>query len=416
MDLHRVREFYWSASDKWALILFTINKSNRIFGKSVVDSYLKKYVIGVRPALAALPDNCAEQAVRWLTKAQDAREDKGVSYGYFPCGEKMGWRPSYPETTGYIIASLIDYAKAQKDDDILNRAVAMAEWETKIQMASGAVQGGMATSSDKQKAAVFNTGMVLQGWTAVYRQTNDAGIFEAGRKAADFLVTDMDARGHYRTHGGFVSANQIKTYNVLCSWALYRFGEDSNEEIYKKAALKNAEATLGMQLANGWFESCCLTHSEKPLTHTLGYTLQGLLEIGILAQREDFISAVEKGVEPLIRNIKPNGYLAGRFDRSWKSKAAYSCLTGSAQIAIVLYRIAQIFGKSDYIDAADRLVDFLKALQVRGCPDLNMNGAIAGSFPLLGGYMTAGYPNWATKYFLDALLLQKNHWEKQKRG
>jgi len=25
----------------------------------------------------------------------------------------------------------------------------------------------------------------------------------------------------------------------------------------------------------------------------------------------------------------------------------------------------------------------------------------------MGSYMRAGYPNWATKYFLDALLLQQ---------
>jgi len=36
-----------------------------------------------------------------------------------------------------------------------------------------------------------------------------------------------------------------------------------------------------------------------------------------------------------------------------------------------------------------------------------VNGAIGGSYPLLGSYMTAGYPNWATKYFLDGLLLQE---------
>jgi hypothetical protein len=29
------------------------------------------------------------------------------------------------------------------------------------------------------------------------------------------------------------------------------------------------------------------------------------------------------------------------------------------------------------------------------------------SGPLFGEYMRAGYPNWATKYFLDALLLQE---------
>lgn len=33
-------------------------------------------------------------------------------------------------------------------------------------------------------------------------------------------------------------------------------------------------------------------------------------------------------------------------------------------------------------------------------------GAIAGSFSLFGEDMRAGYPNWATKYLLDALLLQ----------
>jgi hypothetical protein len=56
--------------------------------------------------------------------------------------------------------------------------------------------------------------------------------------------------------------------------------------------------------------------------------------------------------------------------------------------------------------AADTLVDFLKALQALDSPDPGMNGAIPGSFPLFGGYMRAGHPNWATKYFIDALLLQ----------
>lgn len=32
--------------------------------------------------------------------------------------------------------------------------------------------------------------------------------------------------------------------------------------------------------------------------------------------------------------------------------------------------------------------------------------ALTSSFPLFDGYMRAGYPNWATKYFIDALLLQ----------
>nr|WP_320013634.1 hypothetical protein [uncultured Desulfobacter sp.] len=348
----------------------------------------------------------ADRAATWLLKAQEATPDDGVSYGFFLDHGQMAWRLSYPETTGYIIPSLIEYGHYRKQNDIINRALTMAEWEAYIQMPSGAVQGGMVTSPDRQTAAVFNTGMVLQGWTAAFRETGNTKFLEAGRKAADFLMNDLDETGHYRSHGFFVSQNTIKTYNVLCSWALYRFGEDSGDDAYKKAALKNGEATLHMQYKNGWFENCCLTQPEKPLTHTLGYTLQGLLEIGVLAGYNKFVSAAEKGVKPLVQNIREDGYLSGRFDRNWKSKARYSCLTGSAQIAIVLYRLAQILNDESYSKAADQLVNFLKSLQLKDCTDSNMNGAIAGSFPLLGEYMTAGYPNWATKYFLDALLLQ----------
>jgi len=52
------------------------------------------------------------------------------------------------------------------------------------------------------------------------------------------------------------------------------------------------------------------------------------------------------------------------------------------------------------------MLDYLKALQIVDSPNPGVNGALAGSFPLMGSYMTAGYPNWATKYLLDALLLQ----------
>ncbi len=400
-----IRKFYWSLSNHLTRIKFLCYKKNRIFRKEVFRNYIKHYVTGVE-SVSDSPSTSADRAADWLLEAQNATQDDGASYGYFLDKDKMGWRPSYPETTGYIIPTLIEYGHHANDNNIINRAIAMANWESEVQMPSGAVQGGMVTSAAQQKAAVFNTGMVLHGWTAAYRETGKEQFLNSGRRAADFLMNDLDEKGHYRSHGGFVSQDTIKTYNVLCSWALYRFGEDSDDGAYKKAALKNGEATLRMQQTNGWFRNCCLTQPDKPLTHTLGYTLQGLLELGILAGHDEFVLAAERGVNPLVQNIRKDGYLASRFDKNWKSKTRYSCLTGSAQVAIVLYRLAQIKNDESYSKAADQLIDFLKALQLKDCPDPNMNGAIAGSFPLLGEYMTAGYPNWATKYLLDALLLQ----------
>jgi len=52
-------------------------------------------------------------------------------------------------------------------------------------------------------------------------------------------------------------------------------------------------------------------------------------------------------------------------------------------------------------------MSFVKATQRLDDEDPNIVGAIAGSYPILGNYMTGGYPNWATKYFIDALLLRR---------
>ena len=165
---------------------------------------------------------------------------------------------------------------------------------------------------------------------------------------------------------------------------------------------------MSQQLPNGWFENNDLVDPSRALTHTIGYTLQGLLEVGVLTGRGDFIAAASKGIAAIVPLVAANGFLAGRFDRTWSPAVRSACLTGSAQLAIVMYRLDQLAGTEQLRTHADRLVNFLKALQRHDSTDPNMNGAIGGSFPLLGEYMTAGYPNWATKYFLDAVLLQRS--------
>jgi len=39
-------------------------------------------------------------------------------------------------------------------------------------------------------------------------------------------------------------------------------------------------------------------------------------------------------------------------------------------------------------------------------PDPGIRGGIPGSHPRGGDYMTNRYPNWAAKFFMDALMLQ----------
>jgi len=402
-----LKEKYWGLRASASRFRQLLGSRNRHF-RRVVFRDLRRFLFHANRPVRGETRKRADAALQWLLRGQDATPDGGVSLGYFPCsgGEYDGWRASYPETTGYIIQSLAQYARQYEQPDVLARARTMADWEASVQMESGAVQGGPVCPPDQQRAAVFNTGMVLQGLTAVLGDGVSDEVGTAARRAADWLVGDLGDDGHFRTHGPFVSQDRIKTYNCLCAWALYRYGNHSGEDVYKHAAVRSVEAALREQQENGWIQWNCLTRPKAPLLHTIGYALQGILEVGILADRDDFVMAARRGAMPLVDRVDSHGFLHGRFYSDWEPACFSSCLTGNAQLAVVLYRLGEHAGDPRLREVADRLTDFLKGVQVLDSPNEALNGAIAGSYPIVGDYMTYGYPNWATKYFLDALMFQ----------
>lgn len=401
-----VRRSYWATAQFFNEVRVLFHPANKAFRQEAILNQTRFVFDSVAPITGAIKER-AQAGVGWILRAQAANKDGGVALGYFPShSDGSAWRPSYPETTGYIITTLLAFAKTFGDTAVAAAAIRMAEWEMAIQMASGAVQGGPVCAPERQTAAAFNTGMVLDGWCSAYSHSRDPRLLSAARRAANFLVNDLDDKGFFKTNGAYVSAGEVKTYTCLCAWAIYRFGELAEDDSYKQAAVLVIEAALSQQQPNGWFAHNCLTQSDSPLTHTIGYTLQGVLEVGILAKRPDFLDAVRRTADAVLPRISSNGYLPGRFFADWEPASFSSCLTGSAQIAIVCYRLFEQTGDVKYREQADKLLNYLKSLQLLQSEDLSAVGAIAGSFPLFGGYMRAGYPNWATKYFLDALMLQ----------
>ena len=401
-----VRELYWNWCDVGGLVSRLFQSPNNGFCRIVVLDQLRFCFGAVRPIEGETWER-AQAAAAWLVRAQAATPDDGVSHGFFPCEKNSGWATSYPETTGYIIPSLLQFARMDRSELCRDRALRMARWEADIQMPSGAVQGGCVCAPELRTACAFNTGMVLDGLSAAYRASGDPLFVEAGRRAGEFLVNDLSPEGYFLTNGAFVTNTGIKTYNVLCAWAMYRLGQDLEDDRYCQAAVRIVQAGLKQQRSNGWFANNCLTRPDAPLSHTICYTLQGILEVGILAKREEFVAAAIRGVEPILTCVSKEGFLNGRYYPDWQPAAMSSCLTGSAQLAVICYRLYEHTGDARYRLVADRLVNYLKALQVLESSVEGVNGALAGSFPLFGSYMTGGYPNWATKYFLDALMWQE---------
>lgn len=400
-----LRERYWGLSKTLNQLQRLARSRNRALAR-VVAVDLARFVTGrVRP-LSGQSERRATSAAEWLLRAQHATPDAGVSYGYFPCAGDSPWSDSYPETTGYIITSLLKYATVFRRDEVRARALAMADWEISIQMPFGAVQGGTVQRPERQTACAFNTGMVLDGWCTAYEETKVPRYLEAARRATDWLIADLGPDGYFRTNGEFVVRDDIKTYNVLCAWSIYRYGDLANDDRAREAAVRATEAALRHQQQNGWFAWNCLSRPDVPLLHTIGYTLQGTLEVGVLARRRDFVDAARRGLDPVLANMSSKGFLPARYDRAWQPAARYCCLTGSAQIAVICYRLARLIGEESYRQAGDRIVNFLKAFQLMESTDPGIQGALAGSFPMLAEYKPGGYPNWATKYLLDALMLQ----------
>src|SRR5262249_6508889 len=158
------RQTYWDVRSLGAEIVSGVAAPRRPFLRYAVGSSIRFLAGRVKP-ISGETELRAHAAAAWLLRAQAARPDGGVAYGYFPCRPpEWGWKLSYPETTGYIMTSLLAYDACFPGRGIVEPVRRMAEWEAEIQMPSGAVQGGQICPPEKRTAAAFNTGMVLDGW------------------------------------------------------------------------------------------------------------------------------------------------------------------------------------------------------------------------------------------------------------
>jgi hypothetical protein len=348
------------------------------------------------------PKEHIAEAANWLKRAQDAGTDRGFSYGVQLGGE---WEASYPETTGYIIPTFLALADYYQDSDYQRRAVEAGEWEIDIQMDSGAVMGGKVNTNPTP--ALFNTGQVLLGWSALYRRTGDRQFLTAARRAAQWMISVQEPNGNW-IKGNSQFANPSSTvYNVKAAWGLYEAGEAGDWGDARQAALRNADYCLSQQTANGWFANCCLGSPDEPLLHTLAYTMQGLMGIGLLANRGDYLDATKKTARSLCELIDSSGFIPGKIDRNFRGTVSWCCLTGLAQTSIVWFQLFEVTQDEQFRDAALRANHYLLERHNITSADPRFRGGVFGSWPFWGDYGRNAVLNWATKFFLDALLLQE---------
>jgi hypothetical protein len=142
------------------------------------------------------------------------------------------------------------------------------------------------------------------------------------------------------------------------------------------------------------------------LTHTLAYTIRGLLEIGLLTAKDELVRAAVKAATAIAGCIGEDGFVPGRLDSRFRPAAKYVCMTGTAQLAGLWLKLHKMTGTPLYRDAALKANKYLMRRHDITSTNPTIRGGMPGSWPVWGGDGRFKILNWAVKFFIDALLDQ----------
>lgn len=350
------------------------------------------------------------ETIAWLVRAS-AHGEGGVSSHYSLLDGR--WLPPFPETTGYIIPTLFDYSTRGGDASHARLAVSLCDWLAEVQLESGAcMQGNYDRRKGPNKPIIFNTGQNLFGFLRTFAETGNEKYLACARRAGDFLVQCVDERGIWNRA---LHHNIPHTYNSRTCWPLLELHRVTGDDRYARIAHANLQWVLEQQQPNGWFRQANFKPGELPNTHGIAYTLRGLVESYAESGREEYLAAARKTADRFLQLFDERRYLYVFWDSEWRNHGKYVknmsgrhvCVTGVIQLSLVWMRLRQLTSEPGYGAAAFRMIDFVKTLQDIDSSHEGVRGGIPGAFPIFGSYASLKFPNWAAKFWAEALMLKQ---------
>lgn len=346
-----------------------------------------------------------EAGIAWLSYAQDVTKDGGVSAYY---SLTKGWASSFVETTGYIIETFIDASDYLHDTALIERAKRMGNFLIDNQNEDGSFK----SNSPTKKPIIFDTGQDLLGLVSLYKKTRDKQYLAGAKKAGEFLVRNQGKNGNWVrfSYGGRGSAYQNRV-----ALALLKLYELVKDEKIMNAAVKNLDWSISKQNKNGWFEDNNFPppNPSEPYTHTIAYATEGLLWSYKILKTREYLLAAKTTADSVLNVYEKKKYLPGTLDENWLSNNGYSCLVGDAQFSIIWQQLYRLTKSVRYKTASHKMNNYLKSLQMIRGKNKYILGGIKGSDPIYGdiltgkGYSRMAYLNWATKFFVDALIMEE---------
>ena len=344
----------------------------------------------------------ATAALNWLRRSIDATGGQGSAHSWHPL---LGWGKAYPETTGYIIPTFFDYAAIWNDERLKALAFSCANWLTTIQLPSGAFPGLLVENTSP---SIFNSTQILFGLTRAAQEdpANDT-YRHAVQRCCDWLIAMLAPDYSWKKYAfvpGFTPSYYSRAvWGLVCANDLLQDQEVS--EKMQKAMQHYASLYLNTLSLRDWG----FKPGQPAFTHTIAYTLEGFLALAVAFQDAGVLQQTIRVAEQLLAvRSRAGKRTAGRYDELWQGDYSFICVTGNAQLSLFYQRLFERTRETKYQNAsAEILAEVIGCQVLKG--NLNRVGALPGSAPIWGAYLPFRYPNWAAKFFLDAILPYLEH-------
>lgn len=343
-------------------------------------------------------------ALAWTRRSIAATQGQGSAHSYSPI---WGWARAYPETTGYLIETLLRYAKLTADDTLRQLAFQCGDWLCSVQLPSGAFSGGTAGGT---RPSVFNTAQILFGLLKLDAeilseenaiQINPVSPYRTALKLAlGWLMENLGQDGAWRTAAyvrGFVPS-----YYTRAVWGALVAAQHLRQNALLEQ-LRRALSFYSLRIrSDGTVADWGLRPGPWAFTHTLAYTYEGFWESALLLQDTVVQEQILQIGTAFLAQRDKAGRTAGRYGAQWAADLSFQCPTGTAQLSVWYFRLWEHTGSARFRQASyELLTEALEAQWMKAGP--NRYGALPGSTPLWGPYLRWRYPNWGVKFLLDAL-------------
>ncbi len=338
-------------------------------------------------------EHALDKNLNWIKLSFQVNNNLGSSAHQTISGK---WSISYPETTGYLVPTLLS-ASLYKDDEELSQ---LAHRQLIYFKSINSIDGGFYSNNQKNKKLFFDNSQIQFGLIALYKLNNDQ-IKNTLIDNYNWLLEQIEPdkpiiNNSYKT-------DYIPSYFSRSCWALLETEQVLNiDHSHKTYSL--LDLVKNKKNKNHSFKSWSFDGRDRAFSHSIIYAFRGLLESAIILKDQTLIDQTLDSVKYINQEIVPKfkNQLWGSYDQKWKPDTSYICSVGNAQFCLLLLLSYKITDDPSYLK---NIVALARPLISSQNNILNsQKGALPSSIPIWGKYQRFNYTNWTQKFYTDLLL------------